>query len=199
MSSGDQAIVKVWTPNLPVWSDMFSSDGIAQTDWEIDTHDVSSKVGDSDSLRVMFQHRERCEETASGWNIDAFEVLGRTSESCDAFQGEFPGEASQLRVDRAAAGELQLSWSADCGAATTYGVYRGNIEAGYDSIAPEPGLCDVTGTVATVPEGTGDGDFFLVVPNNDGLEGSYGAGSGGARGLAIGACYPQGAVDICTP
>ena len=80
---------------------------------------------------------------------------------------------------------------------TSYAVYRGDLEVGYESIVPEPGLCDVAGTSATIPLGTGNAEFFLVVPHTAGTEGSYGTSSSGARPPAAGACYPQGALAAC--
>ena len=50
-----------------------------------------------------------------------------------------PREATRLQVGKAA-GQLLLSWEADCGGSSTFAVYRGDLQAGYASIAPEPGL-----------------------------------------------------------
>jgi M6 family metalloprotease-like protein len=121
------------------------------------------------------------------------------SGSCEPYSSTvLPGEATRLRAGKAAPGQLQLSWDADCGAATTYSVYRGDLQAGYASIAPEPGLCDVTGTSATIPLGTRKVEFFLVVPHMAGTEGSYGTSSSGVlRPPAAGACYPPGPVAAC--
>jgi hypothetical protein len=110
-----------------------------------------------------------------------------------------PREATRLQVDKAA-GQFLLSWEADCAGSSTYAVYRGDLQAGYASIAPEPGLCDVTGTSAMIPLGTGNAEFFLVVPHTDGEERSYGTDSFGTqRPPAANACYPQGAFTVCSP
>ena len=86
----------------------------------------------------------------------------------------------------------------DCGAGTSYGIYRGDLLGGYASIAPEPGRCDVAGTEAAIPEGSGSADFFLVVPNTGAFEGDYGLDStGSARAPAAGGCYPRSAIDAC--
>ena len=111
-----------------------------------------------------------------------------------------PGEASSLLVRKGAPGQLTLEWSEDCGAATSNGIYRGDLQVGYHSIAAQPGACNVTGTSATIPLGSGSAEFFLVVPNKDAEEGSYGTDSFGAQRLpAASACYPQGAIQVCAP
>jgi len=113
--------------------------------------------------------------------------------------GSLPGEAQQLTVTRGAPGELILQWSGDCGGASTFGIYRGDLVAGYDSINPEPGQCDVAGTSATVADGTDLAEFFLVVPNLNGEEGSFGAATAGPRYPALSPCYPQNVIDSCAP
>jgi M6 family metalloprotease-like protein len=163
--------------------------------WTIDTLDIRDVTAGKDRLVVWFTLSSDAQGTNSGWNIDAFKVHGR---SCEAYApAALPGEATRLRVGKPAAGQIPLSWDADCGAGSTYAVYRGDLQAGYGSIAPEPGLCDVTGTSTTIPLGTGNAEFFLVVPHTN-AEGSYGLGvSGTARPPAAGACYPQGVVAAC--
>lgn len=105
-----------------------------------------------------------------------------------------PGAASSLTVDKTGS-DLTLAWGADCGAGDTYGVYRGNLAAGYGSLEAE--VCDVAGTAAIVPAGTPDGEFFLVVPALAGSEGSYGRTSSGERPAASVACHTQGLTDGC--
>jgi hypothetical protein len=105
-----------------------------------------------------------------------------------------PGAASSLTVDKTGS-DLALAWSADCGAGDSYGIYRGDLATGYDSLEAE--ACDVAGTAAIVPAGTTDGEFFLVVPALAGSEGGYGHTSSGERPAASGACYTQGLTDGC--
>ena len=85
-----------------------------------------------------------------------------------------PGVVSGLQVVKNS-GMLDLTWEGDCGAGVKYGIYRGDLAAGYDSLAPE--LCNAMGTSVTLPQGPGAADFFLVVPNRGQDEGSYGVDS----------------------
>jgi len=105
------------------------------------------------------------------------------------------GSVLGLGVDRSGA-NLLLSWNADCGLGDTYGIYRGDLALGYASIAAD--TCDVAVTQATIPVGTPDGEFFLVVPAWNGQEGFYGSSTPGDRLPATSSCYPQGPVDTCT-
>jgi hypothetical protein len=108
-----------------------------------------------------------------------------------------PGSSGGLQVDKSA-GSLRLSWNADCGGGTHYGVYRGSLATGLSSMSPASGSCTVTGTEALVPMGAVAGEFFLVVPSSGGFEGSYGLGvQGQPRPAAIEPCYPQDVIDSC--
>ncbi|GAB4376456.1 MAG: hypothetical protein Kow0062_16760 [Acidobacteriota bacterium] len=112
--------------------------------------------------------------------------------------GTAPGIAGFLRVARTGDGRLRLTFSGDCGSATRSAVYRGDLVAGWDSVAPEPGACDLAGHEALVPEGTRPAEFFVVVPHDGVTEGSYGRGSDGApRAPAAGPCRPPGQTDAC--
>lgn len=93
--------------------------------------------------------------------------------------------------------DLLLSWSNDCGAGDRYGVYRGDLALGYDSLAWE--ACDLTTNEATIAMGPADAEFFLVVPASNGAEGPHGSVDGGQRPAASSACHPQGAIDWCAP
>jgi parallel beta-helix repeat protein len=105
------------------------------------------------------------------------------------------GTVLDLVIDKSGI-DLLLSWNADCGLGEAYGIYRGELELGYASIAPDS--CDVTTTEATLTMGLAPGEFFLVVPAWGGLEGSYGSATGG-RTAATGACHPEGVADQCAP
>jgi hypothetical protein len=91
--------------------------------------------------------------------------------------------------------DLSLIWGPDCGVGDTFSIYRGDLSLGYDSLQIED--CEVDAVHATIPTGAADGEFFLVVPNGNGEEGSYGEASGGARDAALAACAPQGNIDSC--
>jgi hypothetical protein len=111
-----------------------------------------------------------------------------------------PGVSDGLMMTREEDGSLTLTWGADCGGGSTYGIYRGDLDTGYDSITPEPGMCAVADTTATVPAGAGTADFFLVVPNDGSSEGSYGTNSErDRRPPAASPCHPQHAVHDCAP
>lgn len=111
-----------------------------------------------------------------------------------------PGQAGLLRLSKSAlTGDLQLRWAGDCGGATTYGIYRGDLRAGYGSIAPVPGYCAVAARTAEIPPAPGDATFFLVVPNDAAGEGSYGDDSSGSpRQASPSPCAPQNALASCT-
>ena len=107
-----------------------------------------------------------------------------------------PGSASDLTVGKSGS-DLLLSWGGDCGLGDAYAIYRGDLAMGYGSLAVES--CDLATTQATIPVGTPEGEFFLVVPAWNAQEGSYGPGTAGDRAPAPGACHPQGTVDQCAP
>jgi len=127
------------------------------------------------------------------------------------------GETQGLRLSKPSDDELLLQWDGDCGGGGDYSVYRGSLLAGYGSLAPEPGLCDISGTTAVVPAGEGAADFFLVAPwvasgagsfcdpadDNCRSQGSYGADSDGTpRPQAETYCYwqaPQDSTHDCAP
>ena len=103
--------------------------------------------------------------------------------------------APGLRVDRAANGEITLSWPGSCLAVDTdFEIYEGGLD---DPPGLEPVTCSTGGAVSHTyaPE---DGDrFFLVVPRNASHEGSYGThGNGGERIPSGLACLPQ-EVTVC--
>jgi M6 family metalloprotease-like protein len=183
---------------------LYQSSDAADSSWvpnESNKFDISDFADGRNPIRFAFEIGSDSQATSSGWNIDAFEIHGVPIESCEPYvPSTLPGEASNLRVGKGAPGQLTLNWNADCGAATTYGIYRGDLKVGYSSIGAEPGACDVTGTGTTIPLGSGDAEFFLVVPHKDGEEGSYGTGTNGTpRVPAALWCYPQGSVAACAP
>jgi hypothetical protein len=116
----------------------------------------------------------------------------------------YVGTSHNSRLSKSSDDELLLEWDGDCGGGADFSVYRGDLVEGYSSLVPEPDRCDVSGTSATVPVGTGASDFFLVAPwveapygscvlwGNDHCrsQGSYGAESNGvARPQPATHCY----------
>ncbi len=106
-----------------------------------------------------------------------------------------PGIAGLLRVEKAGADTLRLRWAGDCGGGDRYGVYRGDLAAGWESLGPEPGGCGVVERRLDVPAGEGAADFFVVVPAAEDGEGSFGPDSGGTDRPAPGSrCAPAAPV-----
>jgi PKD repeat protein len=175
------------------WTRLLDSPG-DHTDqaWAQQSFDVSAIADREPDFRIRFGLTSDGFGVQGGWNVDAVELRGVTRESCEPYSQTLPGEASGLQMGKDGSGGLTLEWTADCGAGTAFGVYRGDLAAGYASLGPEPGRCAVGGTSTTIPEGPGAGDFFLVVPNQGSVEGGYGADSTGAvRPPAAAACFPQ--------
>ncbi|UCF69378.1 MAG: hypothetical protein JSV80_08930 [Acidobacteriota bacterium] len=111
--------------------------------------------------------------------------------------GSAPGEAGLLRLTNSGGG-IDLRWSGDCGSAARYGVYRGDLDVGYASLAPEPGACALADRSLSVPLGTSEAEFFLVVSNDVVFEGSYGNKTTGQPRPPSGApCFTRDAVDSC--
>ncbi|MDQ7086914.1 MAG: S8 family serine peptidase [Acidobacteriota bacterium] len=196
----DRAYLQV-SPDGSSWTTIWeATGGLTENTWTPMFFDVSDYADRQAGFRIRFGMDSDDQATASGWNIDDLVLSGVTKDSCEPVSRAVPGASGGLRVTRAAGGVLDLGWNADCGAGTAYGVYRGDLRLGYASIAAEPGLCSVAGTGATVDEGPGQADFFLVVPNDAAFEGGYGSDSQGApRQPAAAACYPQDRVDACAP
>ena len=110
--------------------------------------------------------------------------------------GGLPGEALSLSLSNAGGGQIQLDWTADCGAGDAYGIYRGNLAGGYASIQRDS--CSVAATTATLAEIPSTDEFFLVVPSIGGSEGSYGNTSTSAARVPAGTvCFPQLQIDAC--
>ena len=96
-----------------------------------------------------------------------------------------------LTVAPAAGGSVTIDWSASCVTTDTdYAVYEGDLTGDFSNHAPL--VCSTGGALTlTVPPTTGS-RYYLVVPHNGSVEGSYGTASpGGARGPSPSACLPQ--------
>jgi hypothetical protein len=100
-----------------------------------------------------------------------------------------------LRLARAPAGQLDLTWSASCVSSDTdFEVYEGTLG---DFVSHAPLLCDTGGaTNATITPAAGSA-YYLIVPTNGFREGSYGTNSAGQpRTQGVAACLPQ-SVGVC--
>lgn len=136
----------------------------------------------------------QCEDIEGSREAWAFLSRHRLTETAT---GVAPGRSGLLRVE-ASGSELLLRWAGDCSSDASYALYRGDLRAGYDSLLPEPGMCSIPATQATVPRGSSPADFFLVVPHDGATEGSYGRDSRGAsRSPSPSACLPSGPPAVC--
>ena len=116
---------------------------------------------------------------------------GRGLYSSTSFNGTPAGEVPNgtLTVAREVNGDLTLSWSASCTATDTdYEIYEGQIGA-FTSHADV--LCSTRGsTTETITPGSGD-TYYLEVPSNAAVEGSYGVDSQGVERLpGVSSCLP---------
>lgn len=195
----DVAAVEV-SNNGTDWTTIYDdSDGQEASTWVPVSYDVSSVADRSPNFRVRFRLNSDNVAQSSGWNIDDLRLTGVTANSCQPVSRSTPGIVGGLTVSKSAS-TLTLTWGSDCGGQTLAGIYRGNLATGYSSIAAEPDKCAVSGTSTTVPLGSGTADFFLVVPNDGGFEGSYGANSAGVpRIAATSACRPRDRINACAP
>ena len=131
--------------------------------------------------------------------IDSVHIEGATA--CTTQAPGAPGDTADgsLRVTLEGSG-VRLMWGADCGGGTGYGLYRGDLDAGYSSLAPVPGCCGLGATSVLIDPGPGS-QFFLVAPNDGSAEGSLGRGSDGSlRPQPSQTCYPRAIpVNACAP
>jgi hypothetical protein len=102
-----------------------------------------------------------------------------------------------LRIVKGSAETLDLTWSPSCSVTDTdYAIYAGTIGSFNDH---DVVVCTTQGvTDATIVPAAGN-IYYLVVPLNAGLEGSYGTASSGAqRPPASPACLPQASpLSVC--
>jgi hypothetical protein len=106
-----------------------------------------------------------------------------------------PGPLLGIKVGNTAL----FAWGEDCASATQYGLYEGDPDLGYDSLAPVPGLCSIVGTSMALPlQGNA---FFLVAPNDGSEEGSLGLWAPGVRRpQPASVCYPRAdPLNACAP
>ena len=102
-----------------------------------------------------------------------------------------------LALSKSGGESIELQWGASCVASDSdYGIYTGPIG---DFSAHVPVVCSTGGaTSASVVPPEGD-VYYLVVPNNQYLEGIYGTdGSGTEIPAGPTRCYPRAAGIGCT-
>ncbi len=139
----------------------------------------------------------------SGWpqgDLDAVHGVAAVAGAVPDGEG-VPG--APLTVSKApgneAGNDIMLAWAASCVASDTdYAVYEGLLGDFTSHIPvnnPNP-FCTTSGaTTAMITPGTGS-RYYLVVPQGDVREGSYGSDSGGPRPPSASACQEQ-LVGIC--
>jgi hypothetical protein len=101
------------------------------------------------------------------------------------------GRANLLTMTKGAGGNVTLDWYPSCSTDDIdYGVYEGTIGDWY-SHEPVLDNCMTGGTSATFVAGGGD-RYYLVVPTNGPIEGSYGVdGASAERPVGINPCTTQ--------
>jgi hypothetical protein len=122
---------------------------------------------------------------------DNFIVRGSGAPS---FAGAVPDGANvpgtPIFVDKGVGGAINLYWSPSCLASDVdYAIYEGRLG---DFTSHGPRQCTTSGvTLAMIVPGSGN-TYYLIVPHNGSVEGSYGwTSSHLERPPAIGACFPQ--------
>jgi hypothetical protein len=131
----------------------------------------------------------------------SLQLLGDSAHVPD---GRFtPG--TPLRVDKAAGGQVRLTWSASClETDTDYAVYEGQIGSYYSHV---PVVCSTAGSRDVTFTPAPNLVYYLVAPRNQDQEGSHGRlRSGVERGVAgltclgqqITECAPACAHSLCT-
>ncbi len=122
--------------------------------------------------------------------------------ACVAAGGSTPAHAQsapnriELEIGKGAGGDLELSWRDDCPlAGTDYAVYEGTLGQFADRLAVQCSTGETTAATVTPDVGA---TYYLVVPVEDGAEGSYGRDSAGnERPPAAGACFTPQSVRSC--
>jgi hypothetical protein len=90
------------------------------------------------------------------------------------------GTVNGLTLNKGAGSSIQLDWFPSCSVDDIdYGVYEGSIGDWTDH-QPVNGLCMAGGLTATFTPGTGS-QYYLIVPTNGPVEGSYGQDSASAQ------------------
>lgn len=167
-----------------------------------EAYSLSAFAGSNIKVRFLFDSTNSFGNDWRGIGVDDVLIEDRTY-SCQQFTPPLPGE---VPVDQDAPGEplmilkngndLTITWDRECneGFATDYAIYRGTIAAlasgTWDHL---PVVCTDAGhdRIETI-EGGSDSYYFLVVPNDATVEGSYGSGSAGERPSSSSACFATG-------
>ena len=113
----------------------------------------------------------------------------------DTLRFELPGATSSggvdsLTLDRDGLGDLLLNWAPSCRVGDTdYAVYEGTLGAPASHQIVDCSTLGATSTSLTPAIGN---SYYLIVPHNGTVEGSYGLTSDGVeRGPGASSCSPQ--------
>jgi hypothetical protein len=196
----DNIAIPNGTSNVWTTVDLIASGGASPFTWSIVSASPGLQAlvaGDTLSLRALttgaYSVRVAVGDSLGGSNAGtlAYQVAGGAGAVPD---GRFVA-GTPLRIAKAAASQLALAWGVSCSAGDTdYEIYEGALRAFTSHVHIS---CSTGGlTSATIVPALGD-RYYLVVPTNGGVEGSYGKNSSGIERLASGAsCRPQ-AVQAC--
>ena len=107
------------------------------------------------------------------------------------------GRSSVLLVDKNAAPSITLNWGASsCTGDTDYEIYEGDIGTWYSHVQV-PGLCSTGGATSATFNAGGGNKYYLVVPTDLSIEGSYGEGLGVERPASTTPCRAQSLATTC--
>ena len=85
VGAGDRASFEIWTQEQSTWAALYSSTDAANSSWTVDSFDISDIADGRSRIRFKFQIDSDAQGTASGWNIDAFEILGVLVDACEPY------------------------------------------------------------------------------------------------------------------
>ncbi|MCP3980253.1 MAG: hypothetical protein GY716_13190 [bacterium] len=118
---------------------------------------------------------------------DDFQLFALAADDVPA--GTVLDGGTQLRVEKGAGGDLDLTWGQSCLTGDDdYEVYEGTFG---DWTGHAPLSCSTAGATSTSITPAGGSTYYLVVPRNSVREGSYGPALGGERPASLSACLPQ--------
>jgi len=107
------------------------------------------------------------------------------------------GAGEELKFGKAGAGDVTLAWAGSCLASDTdFEIYHGTLG---DFTSHVPLLCSTGGVTSVTLTPSTDSVYYLVVPSNASVEGSYGLDSDwNERPVSSAACKPR-SIGECPP
>ena len=95
-----------------------------------------------------------------------------------------------LLVQKLPGGNINLTWGASClSSDTDYSVYEGTIGGVFTTHMPR--LCSTGGATMTTLSPPSFNVYYLIVPTNGAVEGTYGQLTSGPRPPSSAPCRPQ--------